>query len=64
MKKILLTEGAMLRKSPADMTIMAAGVLQHLDTLKEDPDFMAGFEEWKRTRKEAKQNDEGHRKGA
>lgn len=52
MKNELLIDAAMIKKSKADLSIMAAGVLNHLEQMKQDPDFMREFEEWKRRRKE------------
>lgn len=52
MKNEMQIDAAMVKSTHADLSIMAAGVLNHLEQLKQDPDFMREFEEWKRKRKE------------
>ena len=50
----LLITAEEVESSPIDFSTWAEGILDHLESLKQDPEFMAGFEEWKRQRKEVK----------
>ena len=51
MQKPLLVEAVAVKSSPADLGIMARGILDQLRELKQDPKFLREFEEWKAEKK-------------